>query len=289
MYTESTALAVEVPVSEPTEVAPVRLASVQEATPAPSARGARGTQDDPAEVTAAFLAYRESGDRQARNRLVEQHRSLAEALSRRYVNRGESIDDLEQVAFLGLVKAVERFDPTKGIPFAGFAVPTITGEIRRHFRDFTWAVKVHRAAKDLHVRLPAVSDRLTGELGRAPTPSELAEVLDCSVDAVLDALDASRAYRSTSTDTTEGSIAADHALLRSSAHRVPDPEERAMLADLLSELSDRDRTIVGLRYFEDLSQSEIAERVGVSQVHVSRILRQAIAQMRQSADPAEAV
>lgn len=244
--------------------------------------GARSTGDDSPELTEAFARYQATGDRSLRNRLVEQHRSLAEALARRYTNRGESVDDLEQVAFLGLVKAVERFDPTKGIPFAGYAVPTITGEIRRHFRDQTWAVKVHRAAKDLHVRLPATSDRLTSELGRAPTPVELAEVLDCSVDAVLDALDAGTAYRTTSTDTTEGSTAAAHAARRAV---VPEsePEDRLMLADLLAGLSERDRTIIGLRYFQELSQTEIAEQVGVSQVHVSRLLRQALARMREVA------
>lgn len=238
--------------------------------------------DDPVELTAAFAELKRTGDRRLRNDLVQQHRSLAEAMARRYVNRGESLDDLEQVAFLGLVKAVERFDPSKGIPFAGFAVPTITGEIRRHFRDQTWAVKVNRAAKDLHVRLPAVSDRLTGELGRSPTARELAEALECSLDHVIDALDAGSAYRTTSTDTAEGSIAASHALVRSAAPEI-EPEERMMLAGLLAELSDRDRTIVGLRYFEELSQSEIAERVGVSQVHVSRILRRSLSQLRTAA------
>jgi len=251
----------------------------------PTTDGRRG--DDAPEVTAAFAAYRETGDRAARNRLVAQHRSLAEALARRYMDRGESLDDLEQVAFLGLVKAVERFDPTTGVPFAGFAVPTITGEIRRHFRDHTWAVKVHRAAKDLHVRLPAVSDRVTSELGRAPTPAELAEALDCSIDDVLDALDAGSAYRTTSTDTTEGSIAADYALGRTTA--AADLDDHVMLEQLLAELSDRDRQIIVLRYFGDLSQSEIAERMGVSQVHVSRLLRSSLAHMRTAAGDAAAV
>lgn len=239
--------------------------------------------DDPPEVTAEFIAYRETRDLRQRNRLIEKHRSLAEAISRRYMDRGESLDDLEQVAFLGLLKAVDRYDPTKGIPFAGFAVPTITGEVRRHFRDKTWAVKVHRAAKELHVRLPTAADRLTSELGRKPTPLELSEALDCSVDAVLDALDAGTAYRTTSTDTSEGSIAADFALARTGVTSGPDPDERAMLGELLAGLSERDRRIIGLRYFEDLTQSEIAELVGVSQVHVSRILRTSIAAMRTAA------
>lgn len=253
------------------------------AGPADHRHDASSSQDDPPHVTAAFAAYRRTGSRRDRNRLVEQHRSLAEALARRYANRGEPLDDLEQVAMVGLVKAVERFDPTQGVPFAGFAVPTITGELRRHFRDRTWAVKVNRKAKDLHVNLPAMADRLQGELGRAPTPTELAEAMQCSVDTVLEALDAGLAYRTTSTDTVEGGTAASHAIERSAVGFGADPEDRLVLLDLLGSLSDRDRTIVALRYFDELTQSEIAERVGVSQVHVSRILRGSLAQMRRTA------
>ena len=236
--------------------------------------------DDAPEVTARFARYRRSGDRSLRNRLVEEHRSLAQALARRYANRGEPLDDLEQVAMLGLVKAVERFDPGKGVPFAGFAVPTITGELRRHFRDRTWAVKVNRRAKDLHVRLPATSDRLRMELGRAPTPAELAEALDCAVDDVLDALDAGTAYRTASTDTPEGGRAASHAMERNDLGSSVEVEDRVLLTELLAGLSERDRTIIGLRYFGDLSQAEIGERLGISQVHVSRLLRSALAHMR---------
>lgn len=254
-------------------------------TSASSARSGRGG-DDALEVTRDFERYRQTGDRRHRNRLVEEHRSLAHAIARRYANRGEALEDIEQVAFLGLVKAVERFDPSRGIPFAGYAVPTITGEIRRHFRDHTWAVKVHRAAKDLHVRLPAASDRLHGELGRTPTPGELAEVLECTIDAVLDAIDAGSAYRTTSTDTEAGSASASYAAVRAAPAPAVEPEERVMLRGLLAGLSARDRTVVGLSYLEDLTQSEVAERVGVSQVHVSRILRRSLAQMRSSIEEA---
>ncbi|MGN6693845.1 MAG: SigB/SigF/SigG family RNA polymerase sigma factor [Aquihabitans sp.] len=240
--------------------------------------------DDAPEVTARFVEYRETRDRAIRNELVEHHRSLADALARRYADRGEPLDDLVQVALLGLVKAVERFDPDKGIPFAGFAVPTVTGELRRHFRDHTWAVKVHRRAKDLHVRIPAISDRLTATLGRTPTPAELAEEIGCGIDELIEALDAGTAYRTTSTDTVEGGMAASYALDRAIGIPSFESEDRLQLAQLLAELPERDRTIIGLRYFEDLSQSEIAERVGVSQVHVSRLLRAALGQMRSSVD-----
>lgn len=238
---------------------------------------------DPPEVTARFTEYQRTGDRALRNELVAEHLSLAEAMARRFANRGEPLDDLEQVAMLGLVKAVERFDPRHGVPFAGFAVPTITGELRRHFRDATWSVKVTRRAKDLHVRVPNAIDRLHGALGRAPTPDELAAELAVSVDEVLDALDAGAAYRTTSTDTPEGAAAAGYAAERHRDGGEIAPEDRVLLVELLGTLSERDRQIVGLRFFEDLSQSEIAERMGVSQVHVSRLLRRSLRDLRKLA------
>lgn len=240
---------------------------------------------DAPEVTERFLEYRRTNDRILRNRLVADHLSIAEAIARRFANRGEPLDDLEQVAMLGLVKAVERFDPGHGVPFAGYAVPTITGELRRHFRDATWALKVSRRAKDLHVRIPGTIERLGVELGRAPTPAELAEHLGVSVDDVLDALDAGAAYRTASTDTTEGAAAAGHSLQRRPQTGGGDvgPEERVMLGQLLESLPERERTIVYLRFFEDLSQSEIAERVGMSQVHVSRLLRRALRDLQERA------
>ena len=243
------------------------------------------SRDDPAErdstpIDARFAEYRASNDRRLRNALVADHLSIAEACARRFANRGEPLDDLEQVAMVGLVKAVERFDPRHGVPFAGFAVPTITGELRRHFRDATWAVKVPRGAKDLHVQIPSAVERLRTALGRAPTPAEIAEDLGVGLDNVLDALDAGAAYRTTSTDTTSGSIAASHATRRRESPEYVQPEDRILLASLLETLPERERTIVGLRFFEDLSQSEIAEQVGMSQVHVSRLLRKALRQMR---------
>lgn len=282
MDTTTEARATSLPAADDTSLARRRrrLRSVATSGDRATAHGA----DDAPEVTARFVEYRDTGDRALRNELVEHHRSLADALARRYADRGEPLDDLVQVALLGLVKAVERFDPDKGIPFAGFAVPTVTGELRRHFRDHTWAVKVHRRAKDLHVRIPAVSDRLTAALGRTPTPSELAEEVGCTIDELIEALDAGTAYRTTSTDTVEGGMAASYALDRAAGAPAFESEDRLQLAQLLAELPERDRTIIGLRYFEDLSQSEIAERVGVSQVHVSRLLRAALGQMQSSAE-----
>jgi RNA polymerase sigma-B factor len=243
----------------------------------------RATGDgDPADLIARFEAFRSTGKRSLRNALVTEHLSLAEACARRFANRGEPLDDLEQVAMVGLVKAVERFDPRQGVPFAGFAVPTITGELRRHFRDATWALKVPRGAKDLHVKIPAAIERMSVDLGRPPTPAEIAEELGVPIDHVLDALDAGSAYRTTSTDTTEGAAAAGHATARRSPHQGGiDPDERVLLGQLLETLPERERTIVWLRFFEDLSQSEIAERVGMSQVHVSRLLRRSLRALKE--------
>lgn len=237
----------------------------------------RGAGDAP-DVVAQFRKWRESGNRADRDRLVVDHQSIAQACARRFASRGEPLDDLIQVAMLGLVKAVERFDPEKGIPFAGFAVPTITGELRRHFRDATWAVHVPRRAKDLHVRMPATVERLRAALGRPPTPDELAEELGCTPEDVIDALDAGAAYRSASTDTPEGFHAAS--LSQIGAGGGVGNEERVLLEQLMLTLPERQRKIVWLRFFEDLSQSEIAEIVGTSQVHVSRLLREALRGLR---------
>jgi RNA polymerase sigma-B factor len=241
-------------------------------------------QGDPEETAERFRALRSTGDRTLRNELVADHLSIAEACARRFANRGEPLDDLEQVAMVGLVKAVERFDPRHGVPFAGFAVPTITGELRRHFRDATWALKVPRGAKDLHVKIPATVELLRAATGRTPTPAEVAEELGVGLDNVLDALDAGAAYRTASTDTTEGAAAAGHATRHAPAPDAVGPEDRLLLVSLMASLPERERTIVGLRFFEDLSQSEIAERVGLSQVHVSRLLRRALRQMREQTD-----
>src|SRR6478735_11769988 len=241
------------------------------------------TGGDAADLTARFEGYRRTVDRRLRNDLVTETLSIAQACARRFANRGEPLDDLEQVAMLGLVKAVERFDPKFGVPFAGFAVPTITGELRRHFRDATWAVKVPRRAKDLHVRIPTVVNQLSAQTGRTPTPAEIAQELGISIDDLLDALDAGAAYRTTSTDTTEGALAASHASGGSDISEGLPPDERVLLTQLLDSLDERERTIVYLRFFEDLSQSEIAEQVGMSQVHVSRLLRRALRELRELA------
>ena len=227
------------------------------------------------EDLAPFRAYRDHPTPEGRNALVGDHLGLARSLARRFMGRGEPLDDLEQVAFEGLVKAVERFDPDRGSSFAAFAVPTIVGEIKRHFRDHTWATKVPRAAKELSTRITVTTETLSNQLHRAPTVTELADALGVGDDVLLEALDARAAYRpsslSTPTDRDGGRTLGDS--LASDDRGFARIEARLTVEDLLSSLPDRERRILELRYFEELSQDQIAARVGISQMHVSRLLR----------------
>ncbi len=231
---------------------------------------------------ARFRAYREEPTTERRNDIVTEYLQLAEAIARRFARRGEPLDDLEQVAYFGLIKAVERFDPEHGGAFVGFAVPTMVGEIKRHFRDRTWTVHVSRPTKDLVPRLRDVTERLTAELGRSPTPHELASVLDVGVDTVLEVMEAGGAYRALSID--GGANATDQASIGS----LGAPEsgyssilDRVTIERLLTRLPERERRIVELRFFGELTQSEIAERTGLSQMHVSRLLRKALARLEE--------
>jgi RNA polymerase sigma-B factor len=224
---------------------------------------------------APFRAYRADPTSDGRNELISDHLGLARSLARRFMGRGEPLDDLEQVAFEGLVKAVERFDPDRGSSFAAFAVPTIVGEIKRHFRDHTWAAKVPRAAKELSTRITATTEALSKQLHRAPTVSELSEALGVGEDVVIEALDARAAYRpaslSTPVDRDEGRTLGDS--LPANERGFGRVDARLTVEGLLATLPDRERRILELRYFDELSQDQIAARVGISQMHVSRLLR----------------
>jgi RNA polymerase sigma-B factor len=239
-----------------------------------------------------FREFRRTGDREIRNRLVEAHLDLARREALRFSGRGEPVDDLLQVARLGILKAVERFDPELGVPFTAFARPTVAGELRRHFRDATWSVHVPRSLKDLHSGLGKASAALATRLGRNPTAAELAAEVGYGVDVVLEALELRSAYRPTS---LSAPLDADGNTLDPPADDgladVESSIDSVYLRQLLSELDPRERTILYLRYFGQLSQSEIAERVGISQVHVSRLLRSSVTALRakvdESADPDE--
>jgi RNA polymerase sigma-B factor len=228
------------------------------------------------------------GDQQAREQLVERFLPLARQLARRYHRGGEALDDLTQVASLGLLKAIDRFDPNRPTAFSSFAVPTIVGELKRHFRDKGWSVRVPRDLQELTVRLEPTTEALSRELGRMPTLAELAERLDVSTEQVLEAREAAGAYRAVSLDRP---LDDDEGEGIGAAFGVEDAgfseaEDAATVAYLMRVLSDREREVLRLRFSEDLTQAEIGDRIGVSQMHVSRIIRQAIARLREEAQQA---
>jgi RNA polymerase sigma-B factor len=237
-----------------------------------------------------FDRYRRGDDTAARAALAERFLPLARKLARRYQGGGEPLDDLVQVAALGLLKAIDRFDPERGTAFSTFAVPTILGELKRHFRDTGWSLRVPRDLQELAARVARESDLLLHELGRVPTPAEIAERLEVSTEQVVEAHQAAAAHRAdsldrvSSDDDREGRHVAD--TLGDEDPGFSQAEHAATLGFLMSVLSDREREILRLRFAEDLTQSEIGDRVGLSQMHVSRVLRQAIERLRDAAERA---
>ncbi len=234
-----------------------------------------------------FVAFHETQDRKIRDELIEAHLRLAEHLARRFNNRGVALDDLIQVASLGLVKAVERFDPGRGLEFSTFATPTIVGELKRHFRDKGWAVRVPRRVQELHVEINSLVNELTQQLGRSPTVAELARHARSSTEDVLEAMEAGQAYRSTSIDAPRGG---DEDEGRDLANQLGDPdvnlfdaEDRMVISRLIQSLPRREQLMVHLRFFEGMTQSQIAERLGISQMHVSRLLAKSLTILREEA------
>ncbi len=218
-----------------------------------------------------------------RDSIVERCLPLADHIARRFDGRGEPHDDLVQVARVGLVNAVIRFNVDAGSDFVSFAVPTIMGEVRRHFRDNSWSVKVPRRLKELHLQLGAATAELSQRLGRAPTPTELAELLDMDRDEVVEGLVAGSSYNTLSID-SGGSGSEDAPAIADTLGDVDATldqiENREALRPLLESLPDRERAVVVLRFFESLTQTQIAERIGVSQMHVSRLLARALTRLR---------
>ena len=231
-----------------------------------------------------FREYRQTGDASVREAIIADAQGMAIGLAQRFKDRGAELDDLVQVAQVGLVSAVKRFDPERGVPFIGFATPTILGELRRHFRR-VWSVKMPRSLQESTQRLRPVASELQHELGRVPTIKEIADRLGTGVDDVLEAMEAGAAFRTRSLDAPLGSDSSalslgelladaqsDRAFLQVEAH---DTVNR-----LLPLLNVRSRRIVQLRFFENRSQTEIADEVGMSQMHVSRLLRQALDELK---------
>jgi RNA polymerase sigma-B factor len=218
-----------------------------------------------------------------RDELVLMHLPLVRHLARRYRDRGESYDDLVQVGTVGLIKAVDRFDPTRGVELSTYATPTILGEIKRHFRDRTWSVRVPRRLQETHAAVLAATDAMTQDLGRAPTVRELAAALDLSEEDVLEALEVRHAYAATTLDAgpdTDGPSTAIGDLLGMEDDALAAVEDREALRPLLAALPERERRIIMLRFFQNQSQTQIAQALGISQMHVSRLLSRTLGTLR---------
>jgi RNA polymerase sigma-B factor len=233
----------------------------------------------------------ERGDPGARDELIERFLPLARQLARRYQRANEPFDDLLQVASVGLVKAVDRFDPARGVAFSSYAVPTILGELKRYFRDSGWAVHVPRGVQERVLKVDRVVAKLSGRLGRSPAMAEIAEEMDCSVEDVLEAMDAAQAYDAISLDAKRGG---DDDEGETHGESLGVEEERYELIEYgatidrtMKALPDRDRLVLRYRFVDDMTQSEIAEIIGVSQMQVSRIIRRALARLQTVAEAGE--
>ena len=251
--------------------------------PAVSADRAARTRED----RRLLARYHHDGDPAARDALVERFLPLARQLARRYQRGSESLDDLVQVASLGLLKAIDRFEPDRPTAFSSFAVPTILGELKRHFRDKGWSVRVPRDLQELAVRVERETEELARKLGRAPTSDEVARHMGIRMEQVLEAREAAGAYRAVSLDRPRDDEEDEGGLGDSMG--VEDPgfghaEDVATIERLIGVLSERERDVLRLRFSEDLTQSEIGARIGVSQMHVSRLIRQAVVRLREAAD-----
>ena len=230
--------------------------------------------------------YHEHGDLAAREQLIEQYMSLVRSLARRYSYRGEQLEDLVQIGAIGLIKAIDRFDVNRGVELTTYATPNIIGEIKRHFRDRGWSVRVPRGLQELNIQLSRLIEQLTVQHGRSPTIAELAKSAEVSEEEVLEALESGRAYSSLSLSAGSAGHDDDGELdplesLGTEEHQYEVSEDRAVLAPGFRVLDERERKILHLRFFEGLTQSQIAQQVGISQMHVSRLIRRSLEKIRE--------
>ena len=263
-------------------------------------RGVGDSEDAPAtgvEVTRRrsaefFVVFRDesaSGPERdgARDSLVHLHLPLVEHCARRFRNRGEPFEDLVQVGTIGLIKSIDRFDSDRGVEFSTYATPTIIGEIKRYFRDKGWAIRVPRRLQELRMQIGTTSAELTQSLGRSPTPRELAEQIGCTVEEIIEGIESGNAYSTLSLDTSDDRDDGSAPML--DALGVEDAglahvEVRESLKPLLDQLEPREKKILLLRFFKNMTQSQIADEIGVSQMHVSRLLNRTLEQLRGSLD-----
>jgi RNA polymerase sigma-B factor len=242
------------------------------------------------EVKRLFRRLRATDDPEARRILIESHLGLVEYLARRFAGRGEPLEDLVQVAGIGLVKAVDRFDPGRNVEFSTYATPTIVGELKRHFRDKGWALRVPRRLQELNLRLGQVIGQLSQDLGRSPTIAEIAKASEATEDEVLEALDSAHAYSLISldagSDREEG--LSYHEQIGDVDEALEALEDRISVGPLLKLLPARERRMLHLRFFKGMTQSDIAAELGISQMHVSRLLAKTLAQLRSSLEDEQA-
>ena len=236
-----------------------------------------------------FRRYKEDGDMEAREQLVMSHLNLVRFLANKFKNRGEPLDDRVQVGYLGLLKAIDRFDPDRGLEFTTYATPTILGEIKRHFRDKGWSVRVPRRLQELSAKVNQATDTLTTQFQRSPTIQEIADYLDASVDEVLDAMESSSAYSSVPLEGT-GSSENDDApsvidRYGSEDNELAFTDDRLVIEEALKGFSPREREVIELRFLKGMTQIEIAEQLGISQVQVSRLLRRTLKKIQDKIDP----
>jgi RNA polymerase sigma-B factor len=252
--------------------------------PVPPGRGPERSRED----RELFLRYHRDGDTQARDQLVERFLPLARQLARRYQRASEPLDDLLQVASLGLIKAIDRFDPDREIAFSSYAVPTILGEIKRYFRDRTWAVRVPRDLQELTLRVDRAVGELSDELRRQPSVKEIGAAIGVDEEEVLEALQAGGAYRAVSFDAPRTGGDEDVATVGDSVgideHGFDRAEERATIQQLMATVTPREREVLKMRFEQDMTQAEIGAVIGVSQMQVSRVIRRALERLRNLAE-----
>ena len=236
-----------------------------------------------------FRRFKQEGDAEARDQLIVNHINLVRFLASKFKNRGESLEDLVQVGTIGLIKAIDRFDPERGLEFTTYATPTIMGEIKRHFRDKGWSVRVPRRLQELSAKVNQASDELTNQLQRSPSVAEIAEHLGTSVDEVLEAMESSSAYSSVPLEGGGGGEEDETpSIIDHYATEDPDlaaSDDRIVLEQAIADFSPREQEVVRMRFDEGLTQVEIAERLGISQVQVSRLLRRTLRRIQDKIDP----
>jgi len=248
----------------------------------PAGRAARQRED-----RELLRRYHEDGDPSAREKLIARHLPLVRSLARRYAGRGEPLEDIEQVGSIGLIKAIDRFDIEREVSLATYATPNIVGEIKRHFRDKGWAIRVPRSLQELNAKMSGAIDDLTARLGHSPSVGEIAQSLGTTNEEVLEALEVGSAYTALSLDAGPAGSDDDSDPMETIGGEDAEfdrSEDRATLGPALAHLPDREREILRMRFEEGLPQTQIAERVGLSQMHVSRLIRRSLAAMRAELD-----